>query len=263
MTCLTTDCAKPVFARGLCQACYTRQRRNGTTARKNVVNSGACAHPGCDRDAFSKNLCAKHYQSSRHPLYTIWQNLRSRAQGAYPAEWDDLDAWLAAVGERPSPKHQLRRPDPEKSWSTTNMVWREPIDAIWTADKARYQWLWHLRNRYGLTEGELEAIVAAQGGNCPICTHPLEMLNPKTGKPMKVCIDHDHKRGGTRKRSVRGVLHDLCNKGLGALADVADNCRRAASYLDAHDRRKALGVSLIDEINATGEANVVHHRATA
>lgn len=161
--------SEKIFARGLCQACYYRQRRNGTTARKNVVNSGACAFSGCNRHAFSKNLCNLHYLRAKHPIYSTWQTLRSRAQGAYPPSWDRFEAFLADVGERPSARHQLRRPSPERPWSTENMVWREGVGAKWKGNTADYQWRWHLRNRYGLTVEQVEEMAKTQKGR-RICT---------------------------------------------------------------------------------------------
>lgn len=218
-----SNCGNPkVFARGLCGGCYHRLRRRGTLARKNVVNSGKCKEEGCDRQAFSKNLCGRHYQLAQHALYSTWQTLRSRAQGAYPKAWDRFDDFLREVGERPTPRHQLRRPDPEKPWSKKNMVWREPIGQSFKGDSKAYQWAWHLRNRYGLTVEQVEAMHKAQDWKCAICEGQLA-----SGK--KVCIDHCHV---TRK--VRGILCDDCNKAIGLMNDDPARLRAAADYLDSH-----------------------------
>lgn len=217
-----------VFARGLCQACYYRQRRNGTTDRKYAINTGACSHPGCDRQAFSKNLCALHYQRAKHPIYGTWQTMRSRAQGAYPKRWDIFDDFLADVGERPGPKHMLRRPDPSRPWSKINMVWREPIGISSTQAGKDYAWHWHLRNRYGITPERVEQMAKDQDGKCAIC--PAVLGAPgHDGKPSKVCVDHDHV---TRK--VRGLLCDPCNKALGQMQDDIPRLRAAIAYLESH-----------------------------
>lgn len=227
MTC--SACPKEkVFSRGLCQACYYRLRRNGTTVRKYVVNSGSCSHPGCGRQSFAKNLCNLHYHRAQHPLYGTWQTMRSRAQGAYPKHWDRFDDFLADVGVRPGPKHMLRRLDPSKPWSKTNMVWREPIGRSSKTDMKAYQWVWHLRNRYGITQADVDAMAKAQDGKCAVCGSMLGAAGPD-GKPSRVCVDHDH-----ITRKVRGLLCDPCNKGLGAFADNLASLRAAITYLESH-----------------------------
>lgn len=215
-----------VFSRGLCQACYYRQRRNGTTTRKNVVNSGACSHPECDRHSFSKNLCSLHYHRAQHPLYGTWQTMRSRAQGAYPEHWDRFESFLADVGERPGPKHMFRRPDPSKPWSKINMVWREPVGVKWKGNITAYQWVWHLKNRYGITPEQVEQMAKDQDGRCACC--PVELVKAK-----KVCVDHDHVT-----RQVRGLLCDACNKAIGLMNDEPARLRAAAVYLELHSVRK-------------------------
>lgn len=211
-----------LFARGLCQACYYRQRRNGTTERKNAINSGACSHPGCDRQAFSKNLCSAHYHRAKHPLWRTWSTVRSRASGAYPKAWDRFEGFLADVGERPSPQHQLRRKCQDKPWSKDNFKWLEPLGRGTQEEMRTYQWRWHLKNRYGITQADVDAMLAAQDGKCAGCLCDLATAS-------KVCVDHDH-----ITRKVRGLLCDPCNKSIGQLNDKSATLRRLADYLDHH-----------------------------
>jgi hypothetical protein len=232
MKCANPDCSSAkVFSRGLCSGCYSRQRRRGTLVRKNVVNRGACTVDGCDRQAFAKNLCAKHYQQAQHPLRSTWKTLRTRAPGQYPAAWERFEGFLDAVGDRPSDHHQLRRPDPELPWSATNFVWREPIGvpSKTAEERARYAWLWHIRKKYGLSEQDLIVMAEAQGNRCAICRGLLGAPHPDTGHPIKVCIDHDH-----RTKKVRGLTCDPCNKGLGMFSDDPDRIEAAAAYLRRH-----------------------------
>ncbi len=97
-----------------------------------------------------------------------------------------------------------------------------------TADMKAYQRAWALSRKYGLTLDDFNAMCADQGHACPICTKPLSG---------KICVDHDP-TVPNRRASVRGVIHDACNKGMGALGDDAGNCRRAAEYLDAYAQRR-------------------------
>lgn len=63
----------------------------------------------------------------------------------------------------------------------------------------------HRARRYGLVKGEYDTMLAAQGGVCALCGR-----NDNGGKAF--AVDHDHSTG-----RVRGLLCDLCNRGLGWL----------------------------------------------
>ena len=71
---------------------------------------------------------------------------------------------------------------------------------------------------YGISRDEYETLAKA---GCQICGAP--------DRPNKVLgVDHDHEND-----SVRGVLCDSCNQGLGRFNDSPQLLRRAAEYLDA------------------------------
>lgn len=236
MRCSGCNKEKSIFARQLCQACYYRLRRNGTLARKHEVNRGICKIPECGRNSVAKNFCLKHYQQRRfHPLRATWRLLRSRAKNQYPSDWDNFAAFLEAVGGRPSKDHQLRRPDPEKPWGLDNFVWREPIGrtGVGGLTAAEYARLWHLRKMYGLHGSAPEEMYEAQGGLCPICTRQLGLINEETGKPVKTCIDHDHKT-----RRVRGLVCDYCNKGLGMFNDSKEALRNAIRHIERSEQEQ-------------------------
>ncbi|MFC4909465.1 endonuclease VII domain-containing protein [Actinomadura gamaensis] len=73
-----------------------------------------------------------------------------------------------------------------------------------------------LRERYGLTEAEADALAEIQGGLCAVC-----------GDREPEHIDHCHE-----SQAVRGALCVGCNSGMGLLGDDAGTLRRAAAYLD-------------------------------
>jgi hypothetical protein len=89
-----------------------------------------------------------------------------------------------------------------------------------TAEYKRYQRECFDRSKYGLEPDHKEQLFAAQGGACYICRYA---FGQKTGD-MKV--DHDHDTG-----EVRGLLCDLCNRGLGMFRDNITNLNKAISYL--------------------------------
>lgn len=133
------------------------------------------------------------------------------------------------------------------------MAWREPIGASFSEDEAYYQWAWNLRSNYGLSVEEAELIIKHQDGLCPVCAKPLGFFGPTSRKEATVIVEHDHFADGRPARyTVRGITHRVCNSGMGQLGDDPDTCRRAAEHLEAHIRRAAEGLSIIDEIKNQG-----------
>lgn len=80
----------------------------------------------------------------------------------------------------------------------------------------------HLRQKYGITIEQFDAMLAAQDGRCAICLRLPE--DPRGYLPH---IDHCHQTG-----RVRGILCGPCNKGIGMFGDNSETVRRAASYLE-------------------------------
>lgn len=227
-----THCEKPsVFARGLCQACYYRLRRNGSLERKNVVNKGSCSIDGCSNAAFSRNLCQKHYDQAEHPMKHTWKILRSRAPQQYPPSWDRFESFLADIGERPGPRFQLRRKDADQAWSTTNFRWVEPVERVDPMGDRRneYERAWRFKNKFGITTDEYDAMFKAQDGKCAICAQSSKQVHRKTGKVRDLAVDHCHDTG-----KVRALLCTDCNMALGLFKDDPDLLSAAADYLRAH-----------------------------
>ncbi|GAA0580691.1 hypothetical protein GCM10009546_48920 [Actinomadura livida] len=84
-----------------------------------------------------------------------------------------------------------------------------------------------LKLRYGVTEEEVERMIAEQGGICVIC------LRSEARH-----VDHDHMTG-----LVRRILCFKCNGGLGQFEDDPERLRLAAEYLElggSHARRLEL-----------------------
>jgi hypothetical protein len=73
-----------------------------------------------------------------------------------------------------------------------------------------------LRNKYDLTPGQFDDILAAQGGVCGVCGRESDQF----------VVDHDHDTG-----QIRGVLCHKCNLGLGQFNDDHELLLKAASYL--------------------------------
>lgn len=85
------------------------------------------------------------------------------------------------------------------------------------ARKARDQ---QLRAKHGLSTEAYDALVVAQSGRCEVCADiPLKPL----------VVDHDHHTG-----TVRALLCDPCNRGLGCFRDDAARMRAGAAYVESH-----------------------------
>ena len=79
----------------------------------------------------------------------------------------------------------------------------------------------HLKRKYGMSEADVLAMVAAQGGGCAACGRT-DFKGPR-GRH----VDHCHKTG-----VVRGVLCRGCNTSLGQMEDNPTAIRALADYVE-------------------------------
>lgn len=94
--------------------------------------------------------------------------------------------------------------------------------------KATRRYHLHLKSRFGITQADYDAMVAAQGNLCAICGQP-----PK-GKRPKLYVDHCHKAEQAGTMKIRQLLCQSCNIGLGAFRDDPDLLQAAIAYLARH-----------------------------
>jgi len=80
-----------------------------------------------------------------------------------------------------------------------------------------------LKTKFGIDINQFESMCSAQGGLCAICG--------EGDKPL--CVDHSHDSG-----MVRGILCKQCNAAIGLLGDSSACLRRAAEYLEIHERNE-------------------------
>lgn len=78
-----------------------------------------------------------------------------------------------------------------------------------------------LKNKYGITKEQFEALLLKQNNVCSICS------SPDPGPNGVFAVDHCHK---TQK--VRGLLCYLCNIGLGSFRDNRNFLSAAIKYLE-------------------------------
>jgi len=220
--CSVKDCGKPVFGNGLCNMHYSRLRRHGNLDASRAKDWG---------------------RRSEHPLYNAWRELVRKKQKSRSAVWDDFWKFVSDVGERPSERHGLSRRDDTKPFGPDNFYWREKISVIEGGESrreyyARYQREYRLlhperalkyemKRRFGLPEGEYEAMLARQNGCCNICKKP-ETASGK-GRPKNLAVDHCHATG-----KVRSLLCSACNTMIGQAKDDPSILRAAIEYLKHH-----------------------------
>lgn len=82
-----------------------------------------------------------------------------------------------------------------------------------------YSRKYQLSTKYGLTPDEFELLFARQGRRCAICGGEDPTGNGWT-------VDHSH-----LDQHVRGIVHGVCNTGIGHLGDTLEGVIRAVVYL--------------------------------
>ena len=81
-----------------------------------------------------------------------------------------------------------------------------------------------LKNKFGLSHEQYQAILVKQDGKCAICREPLPEREENGYFPP---VDHDHITG-----RIRGIAHTRCNQGIGMFKDNSTALRRAADHVE-------------------------------
>jgi hypothetical protein len=260
MSCSACLRDKPVVARGLCNACYQRWHKTGTTDYQRRIGRSTCSVGGCSKPVVSNDLCDTHRKRMErhghleetrsdswgakegHPLYNAWAYLR-RHGARHPVVdvWrNDFLQFVADLGERPSSKHKLFAADETRPIGPGNYVWKRAVtEKVPGEDEKTYQARAHrvyrslrpeafkgydLKRMFGLTVEQYDAMFAEQKGCCAICgqreTHIIR------GRKLSLAVDHCHSAG-----HVRGLLCSKCNTGLGSFRDDPVLLQAAIEYL--------------------------------
>ena len=264
MSCTYCHQDKPIAAKGLCRACYSRLQRHGTVEYLRKGKSQTCTVEGCGRKMASRGLCNMHLQRMRkhghtdqtrpetwgeinkHPLIEQWNYLHHKKGVELCApEWHtDFRRFVADVGERPSPAHRLKPKDSNRLIGPDNFIWFVPEyprlpgetqrEAERRAERSRRAdnpdsfKNRQLRKKYsGLSLSDVSNISKVQNHCCAICGQPETTLIK--GRQISMSVDHDHKTG-----KVRGLLCLKCNRALGLFRDDPAILTSAIAYLAKH-----------------------------
>mgnify|MGYP000052924375 CR=1 FL=1 len=90
-------------------------------------------------------------------------------------------------------------------------------------------WAKRIEATYGITTDEYWAILAHQGGVCPLCRRA-------KGVARRLAVEHDHASG-----EVRAIACGPCNKILGHARDDIEFFRRCVDYLENPPARAVIG----------------------
>lgn len=153
------------------------------------------------KDPAKKRAYAKAYYESHREYYTE----RSLAWRA--ANREKANAWA----RRWRAAHTDRARATNRRWSKAH------------PDRTRELRIEAKFRRYGLTLDQYHALLERQGEQCAICRCVIKPVGRETH------IDHDHVSG-----TVRGLLCERCNVGLGSFKDRPGVLRAAAAYLERH-----------------------------
>ena len=85
---------------------------------------------------------------------------------------------------------------------------------------------YNLKTKYNLTLEQFNEMLLNQNTVCAICNKPESRINHKNGLIQNLSIDHCH---ATNK--IRGLLCDICNKGIGHFNDSIEKLEKAILYL--------------------------------
>lgn len=85
---------------------------------------------------------------------------------------------------------------------------------------------WHLKNLYGITPEQFDAMYTAQGGVCEICR---SAERSSRGRFNRLHVDHCHLTG-----QVRGLLCTSCNATLGRIDENPMIARSIADYIEKY-----------------------------
>lgn len=201
-TCEVDGCERIREYKRYCGPHYRRWKQHGDPGikpfRKRELT--VCLFDGCGRPRRTAGLCAAHYLQQFHgqdlrPLRphidTTARDELGRKQCSTCFEWKPLD------GFRPNKRikggyHSFCRACDHKK---------------------------RIKKSYGITESEYQELFATRVAVCAICGG----VN-RDGRSL--FVDHDHDSG-----AVRGLLCNLCNRGLGNFRDSIDLLETAIQYL--------------------------------
>lgn len=236
--CGFAGCDEPAKVKGHCRHHYKQLwRGEPLTPHRRRYNLGECSVKVCDRKATFTGLCKEH-QRRKGEGKPDWDAAirKTGPPRKVPPIVNGLGLCLDCDKRKPVAEFNVRRDGKlftmcracqylaHKKWYAErgHELMREKRAAVAhlpeTKERNRRN---SLKQCFGLTVEDYDAMLEAQGGGCAICGGTC-----KSGKNLSVDHCHDSAK-------IRGLLCGHCNKGIGLFLDNPAFLRSAADYLEA------------------------------
>ena len=132
----------------------------------------------------------------------------------------DRKSYMVNYNKKNHQEHKEARNAYCREYYHKNKEKRDAYRKKWNEENFHHSREWRMRRLYGIGLKDYDILYEKQLGLCPICSLPLP-------EDYKACVDHNHKTN-----EVRGLLHQECNRAIGALKEDPNILRRAAVYLE-------------------------------
>lgn len=250
--CENSECNKEVkqLRKGLCQACYRRQMRNGTTEYKTVpslslvlISEKTIIEDECliwqgavDTDGYPRYYDPAIREATGDGLIYVRRWIVAAQKGDIVEDTCDnrlcvysghLNKATVTTGRKTRAGINKRRTHCTEGHEFTkdNTYTRINGDRSCRKCNSFASKKYMYKTKYGISWEEFLAKIEEQEGLCPICSRPLEEGKQHLG----AVVDHDHT---TMKN--RDILHSKCNIGLGHFEDNIQYLQGAIEYLNKH-----------------------------
>lgn len=228
------DRRKPSGIQGPCRACMKVNAQRRFDAIKHTLSVQAVRE---EQEIFKLGQAktCKHCQKSK-PIETFYLSKYSK-DGHRPT---CIECWRTIHRRTPEQNREFR----EKNIDRIRAYDRKRITPEWKRrEKSIYdrkyrhgdperQRNWAMKRQFGITLEQYEQMLKDQDGLCAICFQPESRKSNRSHKPKNLAIDHCHEIG-----TVRGLLCQDCNTGIGLFKDSPFLMIKAAKYLEKVESR--------------------------
>jgi len=90
-----------------------------------------------------------------------------------------------------------------------------------------------LKHNFGISLEEYKEMLLAQDFGCAICGKTETIIDPRTGTPRMLAVDHCHETG-----KVRGLLCFACNSAIGSARHSTEILEEMINYLDKQTEKE-------------------------
>lgn len=177
----------------------------------------------------------------RDRLQSLWK--RTAAENPSGTGWPSFEAFSTDLKDHIFPQGRVVAVDPSRPVGPGNFQMERRAKFNRNTPEGRVAYYLYrnerdrdriknttLKNTFGLSLDEFNAMYTAQNGLCAMCGEPETWV--RGGRLHSLSVDHCHETG-----AIRELLCRACNNGIGHFKENTDALRKAADYLDRHDAK--------------------------